>query len=504
MDDKDCLAGCAAEYFCDPLHRPGPAGRQAESFAPLVEVLIGGKGSESITVGNKSFPASPHTAVVKSYEVGWIDTISMNVEILDEAGGRFGAVVDSLRKCAVFGKGTTLRHRFGWTLANCENNVEEPIWSPWIESEIVEFDVNYSEGKIKYLIKCGNLNVIYEDMREDRNYGEDDKKVKIEEAIERLCGEPPAMNVQYCWVEADGTIKCGKFKWKKVEEVKSTWQADNQNRIATISKWIEPFRVDDGSEKGKGIVLVFDSLTPNTLILLRDPTLEPKEGRPCRAGSLGTFIVNGGKCSSVIEFSPTFNFIKGLANFNAGGGTSGPANTNSNFEEDRKTKDQEKEHGPTAGLQQQITITHQAWDVYGPKHAYQETMISHQCHAKANRITEVNVAPIIAELKILGDPRPQFVDHRIWREKPISIVAINPFHISGDSGDECGDWLAQPACNKWLSNKSWMVTGVNHSIKEGSYTTTLKVRLATPGIENGDSDPLGGLGSNGPTVKNTC
>lgn len=500
-----CLAGCILDYYCAPLHRPGPAGKQAESFAPLVEVIIGGDGNNSITVGNKSFPSSPHTAVIKSYEVGWIDTISMSVEILDEAGGRFGAIVDSLRKCAIVGKGTKLKHRFGWTLTNCENSKMEPIWSPWIESEMAEFDVNYSEGKIKYLIKCANLNVIYEDMREDKNYGEDDKKVTIEQAIERLCGEPPEIRVQYCWVEPDGQWKCGKFKWKNVEgDVKSTWQADNQNRIATITKWLEPFRVDDGSPKGKGIIVIFDTLVPDSLILLRDPTLDPKEGRFCQASSLGTFIVNGGKCSSVIEFSPTFNWIKGLANFNAGGGTSGPANTNSNFEEDEKTPSQEQDHGPTAGLQQQVTITHQAWEVYGPKNAYKETMISHQCHAKANRVTEVNVAPITAELKILGDPRPQFVDHRLWREKPISIVAINPFHIKGDFNNGCGEWLAEPQCNKWLSNKSWMVMGINHSVKEGSYTTTLKVRLAAPGIENANQDPMGGVGSNGPTVKNTC
>jgi len=508
MPEANCLAGCISEYYCSPLHRPGPAGEQAESFAPVVKVTIGEL--STITVGNKSYPQNPHTAVIKSFEIGWIDTQSLTIEILDEAGGRFGALIDGLRKCATVGNNTLIKSQFGWVMTTCEGE-KKTIMSPLITSVFTGMEVNYSEGKIKYRITGTSLDPIYADMREDKNNGDDSRKMKLEDAIEQLCAIAPPMRVDFCELQPDGKLKCGKnlFDWEKFGKggPKAVWQADNQNRIPTIAKWVEGYRIKDGSEHGKGVVLFFDSVTYDRLIILKDPTLDPGEGRPCSTGNnLGTFIVNGGKCSSVIEFTPKFNWISGFANFNAGGETASSANSRSVFAEDPngKTSDQEKEHGHNVGLQQQTTIAQQAWDAYGPKNAHYEYLTSQQRHQKANRIVEVSVHPITAELKILGDPRPQFVLLSEWVGRSVSVVAINPFHITGNDNDGCGEWLAKPGCNQILSNKSWMVFGINHSIKEGSFTTTLKLFLDPPAITVGHNDPLGGAGSMGPTVKNTC
>jgi len=508
MAEANCLTGCIADYYCPPLNRPGPAGEQAESFAPIVKVKIGEL--SIITVGNKSYPADPHTAVIKTYEVGWIDTHSVTIEILDEAGGRFGALVDGLRKCATVGVGTEITHQFGWVMTTCENTTKV-IMSPVLKSVFTSMEVNYSEGKIKYRITGHANDPIYADMREDKNNGEDSKKMKLEDAIEQLCAIEPPMRVDFCELQPDGKLKCGKnmFDWEKFGKggPEAVWQADNQNRIPSITKWIEGFRIKDGTPNGKGLILYFDTLTYDHLIILKDPTLDPGEGRPCQPGTtLGTFIVNGGKCSSVIEFTPKFNWVAGFANFNAGGETASAATTRPVFAEDPngKKRDQEFEHGHNVGLQQQTTITQQGWDAYGPRNAHEEYLTSQQRHNKANRLVEVNVEPIQAELKILGDPRPPFVILSEWVGRSISIVAINPFHIYGNTNGACGDWLARPMCNQILSNKSWMVQGINHSIKEGSFTTTLKLFLASPAIEVGHRDPLGGQGSLGPTVKNTC
>lgn len=507
MPEANCLAGCISEYYCPPLHRPGPAGEQAESFAPIVKVTIGGM--SMITVGNKSFPENPHTAVIKSFEVGWIDSHSMTIEILDEAGGKFGALVDGLRKCARVGYGSEIIAQWGWVYTKCEGE-KNVIMSIPVKSIFTNMEVNYSEGKIKYRITGSSLDPIYADMREDKNNGEDSRKMKLEDAIEQLCSIDPPMRVDFCELQPDGKLKCGKnmFNWEKFGKggPEAVWQADNQNRIPTIAKWVEPFRISDGSPKGKGVVLFFDSLTYDRLIILKDPTLDPGEGRPCAPNNIGTFIVNGGKCSSVIEFTPKFNWVAGLANFNAGGDTASSANSRSVFAEDPngKMENQEKEHGHNVGLQQQTTITQQGWDAYGPKNAHQENLTSQQRHNKAGRLVDINVLPITADLKILGDPRPQFVDLSKWVSRSVAIVAINPFHITGNDNGGCGEWLAKPGCNKWLSNKAWKIHGINHSIKEGSYTTTLKLSLESPGVEVGHKDPLGGQGSGGPTVKNTC
>lgn len=507
MPEANCLAGCIAEYYCSPLHRPGPAGEQAESFAPIVKVQIGEL--SLITVGNKSYPADPHTAVIKSYEIGWVDSQSLTIEILDEAGGRFGALIDGLRKCATVGRNTLIKSRFGWVITTCEGS-KKVIESPLITSVFTGLEVNYSEGKIKYRLTGTALDPIYADMREDKINGEEFKGMKLEDAIEQLCGLDPPMRVSFCERQPDGKLKCGKnmFDWEKFGKggPRAAWQADNQNRISTISKWIEGYRIKDGSPKGKGLILLMDSITYDHLIILKDPTLDPGEGDPCDVGSLGTFIVNGGKCSSVIEFTPKFNWISGLANFNAGGETASAADTRPVFAEDPngKTPNQEKEHGKNVGLQQQTTINQSAWNAYGPKNAHYEVLTSQQRHNKANRIVEIDVESITADLKILGDPRPPFVIMSEWIAQPVSIVAINPFHIVGNDNGGCGEWLAKPGCNQILSNKSWKVQGINHSIKEGSFTTTLKLFLAAPAIEVGHNDPLGGVGSMGPTVKNTC
>ena len=499
----NCLAGCVPNFLSGSLVLPGPAGEQAESFAPWVRIKLGADGKE-ITVGNESFSANKNTAIIKSYEIGWVDSPIITVEIVDEDGGRMGAIVDSIKKCVPFsgeGVGTVMISQFGWIIATCEGR-KRKIASLEFTSQVINVEMSYSEGKVKYRINATALVPVVEGMREDNTKGEDDKKINIEEAIENLCSLPPSIRVRYVQRQADGSLKDVEFKWKKFGKggPKSTWQADNQNRVASITKWMECFRIDDGSERGKGVIPLFSPNTYDELVLLEDPG-GPNE---LKAGgrSLGTYIVNGGKCSSVIEFNPTFNWIKAVAGFSAGGGTSGPASTNSNFAENVKTESQEKDHGSTAGLQQQVTISQQAWDAYGPKNAYLETLRSQQVHTQAARLTDINIAAIEADLRILGDPSPEFC--QFGQGQYVSLVVINPFRIKGETNEGCGDWLAEPGCNPILSNKNWLIMGINHSIKEGSYTTTLKLQLTEPGTNLRKNSQLGGGGSNGAKVKNTC
>lgn len=505
---SNCLAGCIANYLCGSLQLPGPAGDQAESFAPWVWVSVG-EGGEKITVGNKSFNASPHTACIKSFEAGWIDMPQMVVEIMDEAGGRFGALLDSVRKCTnEVGQGTKITCQFGWIVATCEGS-NRVIESDIFEAQILELETSYSEGKMKHRLKCGSLNASVEMMRQNNTRGEDDKKITLEQAVENICSLPPSIRVRYCQLQPDGSLKDVKFKWKNFPEggPLGNWQADQQNRLSSITKWLAPYRIDDGTEWGKGIVILWTPTKYDELVLLEDPTSNPGEAGKCggnisQLGTFGTYIVNGGKCSSVIEFTPSFNWTRAIGGFSSGGGTSGPAKTNNNFIKNVKPERQQKDHGEAAGMQQETTITQQAWDAYGPSNAYGETMKSEIAHVKAGRVTAILSNAIQADLRILGDPRPQFCSIPACRF--ISVVAINPFHLQGGSNNGCGDWLAVPQCNEVLSNTLWMVEGINHSIKEGSYTTTLKLRLDSPGIDAAKNSPLGGEGSNGYTPKNNC
>ena len=63
--------------------------------------------------------------------------------------------------------------------------------------------------------------------------------------------------------------------------------------------------------------------------------------------------------------------------------------------------------------------------------------------------------------------------------------------MGGD--DEC-TWLQTSTCNTILSNKNYMIKGVNHQIQNGSYTTTFSLFLPGSNIDIDFDQPLGGAG----------
>ena len=65
-------------------------------------------------------------------------------------------------------------------------------------------------------------------------------------------------------------------------------------------------------------------------------------------------------------------------------------------------------------------------------------------------------------------------------------------HLSYSTGTEQTEYVGIDMEDNILSNKNWMIMGVNHQIKEGSYTTTLKLFLAVPGQQDEPGTTLGG------------
>ena len=464
----DCLHGCSLDYRCDPLHRGVAC---SEVVAPWVSIKL--EGLELITVGGMSSGGNCH-AVIKSFELGYIDTQQVVVEVIDEEGGQFGALVDRINKCVSVRIGSIMMCDWGWVGSGCDSDT--PITkSPTVKCTLTQIEVNYSEGKIKYKITGTGLDPLFFNMREDKRLGTDDRPMRLEDAIEQLCKKDPQMRVSYC-MKKGGKMECGgrgTFKWYSFDEggPEASWQCDNQNRIATISKWIEPFRLDDGSQTGKGIILMLDSENYDHLMLVMDPMEDqPSE---CK-DSLGTFIVNGGKCSSVLEFSPKFNWVSGWAGLSVGGDAGGPLTSEGVLAEDAREGSACCDE--STGQQQQVTPTQQAFTAYGPKQVYPQTLRSVEAHQRANKMVNVTIHPITADLKMMGDPAAMFVIQSLFMGKEVSVVVINPFHLKKSDG-ECPEWLAEPECNQILSSKRWRCMGTNHSIKEGSYTTTLKLQL---------------------------
>jgi hypothetical protein len=120
-----------------------------------------------------------------------------------------------------------------------------------------------------------------------------------------------------------------------------------------------------------------------------------------------------------------------------------------------------------------VQVTEDMNRLLGRRDAPRDALRSQAANERANKIYE----NIEAEMRIQGDP--QLDDMMKLKTKTVAIIVINPFHLA--SGANGIDWLVPSPCNDVLSNKNWRVTGVSHEIKEGSYTTTLKLFLNSPG-----------------------
>jgi len=471
---------------------------QAESISPWVKVQFTAGGTY-ITVGNESSPEFGHNAVIESFEYGNSDGQVCNIEISDQQGGEFNKFVDNIAKCI---KSDDVRTQvtWGWTVSNCDGSPGKKIQSPILYVTPIKIDVSFAEGKIKYVFSCADLMQMVFVSRPDKVYGSDDQKMPLQEAIKALFNDTdPKITAKFLRVSPDG--KSPPTEWTKFNkpDVVGKWPVDNQNKLSCAMKWLEPFMTD----KGKGIHPTWSPTEKNTVIFWEDAAPDCENGAPPESiQPLGTFIVNGGNCSNVISFNPKISWIPALAKLSRGGSTS--PMTGKPQEKSQKCNVQlggEDNKDNTAGIQRAIPPTGAAIDNYGKEAGYY-TDKSQNANAKAASYHVEGLAAIEADLVIQGDPSDYFCDIQRMIYKTVAIVVINPFHLAG--GSFCGDWLAKPGCNNVMSNKNWLIKGVSHSIRIGSYTTTLKITLIAPGIDIKEGETLGGGNSGGYVPPGTC
>lgn len=485
-----CLIGCINETGCAPPKQPVTG----DNIAPYVKVFFG-KNSDNpeLTVGNNSSPQWNNSAIIKSFEFGSSNGAGSKIEIVDTQGGAFHKFFEKLNKCM---EKTSQEHKmgmeWGWIIHNCDGS-KNIIKSMMVFSTIVHIEVVFAEGKVKFIIHGSDIMQSVFSARHDEIEGTDDKRTPLKTAIRNLgINKEPKFTVDFARIEKNGTITEYGFEEGGFLGPSNVWDCDGQNKLATIQKWLEPFVTN----RKKGIVPVWDCSSEfPKLILLEDPTLDCNESVGCER-SIATYIVNGGKCSSVLSFTPQINWVAQFGKLAGATGNAGGAATGKTL---KKTKDCNQQTKET-GIAQSIPITRYAWDAYGPKQALVKTEYAQNKHDRANS----GIGEITAELRIQGDPSPYYVNPILAKYKTVSIVVINPFHIEGTGNGGCGDWLASPACNEILSNKNWIISGVSHSIREGSYVTTLQVKLAGPGISVIEGEALGGPGSGGYVPTNTC
>lgn len=494
----NCLVGCVSQYQCSALFNT----IEGHNISPCVKIFFDSPDDPSITVGNQSAPFTGNHAVVKSMEYssgGGGKGHLVKVDIADEQGGNFLEFAERINKCIEKSRQEyRMKVKFGWSVANC-NGRSEFIESPTLHFLPTTLSVDFSSGVTKFAIEGTDTLSASFGVHNDQVFGDDEHKMPLKQAIRKLAEEvEPSFLVRFERIVSGGTRSQWDFRGFPGDGPEMTWEADSQHKLATIMKWIEPYMTD----RGKGITPIWDTTAPEpTLVLLEDPKPLCYENRDCN-DVIASYVVNGGSCSPVIKFSPKLNWPFSAGNtLVAPTGNSGGPGTG---ETTKKDKSECSVQSRETGMQQSVSISRQAWETYGPKRATKETARTQNKHEIANKDQGILTQTISAELQIQGDPRPQFVDAVQWQNKYISLAVINPFHIDGGKNGECGDWTARPGCNNVLSNKRWRITGVNHTIKEGSYVTTFSLSLEAAEVDIAGGSPLGGPGSGGWVPPNTC
>lgn len=470
----NCLAGCIKNYAVGHIFSQSAEDKFAETMSPIIKADIL-NGEIGITVGNESYPYRKNKACIKSINFGFTTGNEGSIEIIDEEGGALAVFIDALRKCAGDGARSIIKYQLGWVYSKCAypRSKFSVKYSPIIENTIKIISSSLSEGIIKFVINFTTDNNVIENSRENKIFGEQfgGKKMDLNEAIRQLAAIEPRLNVKFARYNDDGEIEhLNGHKWAKYDKPKDSWQTDELNRYAIIQKWIEPFTVDNGSGE-KGLVVIHSPEKPNEIIILEDPASENVIDTKGGKRSIGTFIVNGGNCSNVLEFSPSISFTLPNASKAVGGSTNPNGSKNELKKDQKKKTDTDTDN---IGTQQTIVISQQAQSIMG-KDASRNTNAAQNKHSKANKAYDLSFHETSeAELRIVGNLNPIFYTYTILGST-VSIVVVNPFHIEQTNGNGCGNWLKKTSCHPVFSSRSWYVKAVHHSVQDGSFVTTLKV-----------------------------
>ena len=476
-----CEAECLTKNACSSPILP-PAGAV---FAPYV--IVGFKGAENteyITVGNNSSPDGH--AVIKSFEYGFSDGAGVKLEIIDEEGSNLSTFVHRLSKTVCnANRDYGMFVDFGWIITNCNGDVQVQLASMYGGKFYflpVSVDIAYEGSKIKYTLEGTDLQGRVSDNRIEKSEGTEDNKKPLKQAIKDMFAAscPPIENVKF--EKVDGTTWDFKNSDGGPNGPAAVWTSDQQNSLATSRKWLDQVTTKDG----KGVVFQWNPNEANpTLVILEDPNAGPNENRSCCAQNIGTYIVNGGNCSSVLGFTPT---IKAMLAYKtgSGGGQGGVDGAGV------KAKGRAGSNNEHFGVQTGFTIPQNAmeWRWVGDQN--KKGAEAEGANSDAVSFREIPQS-IEAELKLVGDPKLAFPlgSGLGLVGKTVSIIAFNPFYLTGKQGCE---WIAQPPCNEILTNRNWQIASANHQIKEGSYVTTLKLKLGLPGVDLESGMPLGACG----------
>jgi hypothetical protein len=530
LTKKDFGNSCLSNYKSGEYQYP-EAGNLIAPWVAINFVDAGNrsdiKGTAAITVSNHSSESTDpkHCAVIKSFNFGHSDGISAKVIIQDTQGGNFevfmrhlisdwtctGRLRSTASLSAIF--------QFGWVKSGCVEPVPEAR-SPVYYGVCYSVDASFSEGKINFEIDIRDLtSYMFEGSATWSDGGSGQQSMYFLHALKTLLsdsnasGSPAVSQISFKLNDTKflninsktnldaknedlpELFNAGTTDEEKRLGIKGPWQSHGKNKIEIAKKW----SVTSPSINNKPWVITYNPEVKGGEILFQEELTitdcNNKNDEYFDKNSLGTYIVNGGNHSRVLEFNPTikWNFAQ-LVGTTAG--AMGELSTNSFDTEGGKNPGSTcvpADENKGAGLITSTSTPDIILDAEGSD-GVKADALNESIHQSVN---VANFSSIEADLVIIGDP--VFCPPIFCKSKYISIIVINPFHIESSTFNKTSikDWyISLPPCNQVLSSKAWTVQSVSHQIDSGKYTTTIGVKLVAPGIEISKNQKLGGW-SNG-------
>lgn len=489
---------CKEAYSCENIIKP----EEEALYAPFVEVTFRSM-DRVLSVGNESSPSFENSAMLTSFQYGsstGTGGCGVKFEITDVKGTLYEFMTQGINKDitkALTSPQTGAKScevEFGWIVKDCFGgsrkvtnlSITKGCGSATGPLKFMPLSVqtNFENGIIKFVIEGTDLFQRSFDHNLQEALGDDENKKTLKEALTEVFTkkDPQFSSVKFYTKEGKEGLKFKKDDGDEDQGYRSTFTADQESNVSCARKWLNNTR----TEEDRGILIIYDPCD-NSIIIHESPEI-----KDCCENSVGTYIVNGGNESPVLSFNPSIKWPLGA---NAGsGGTSGGSASGNNSHLDNKANENSarptKRQNAGAQIQGAITQDQNLWRT--PEIQAKKTLENTTAHNEATKFFEGTVESIEAELKVMGDPRysqPLFLTGR-W----LSLVVIDPYYLQDYTENTPCTWIEKPYCDPILSNKRWMIGGVDHQITSGSYVTTFKLHLFTPNVDWAGGSTLSGCG----------
>lgn len=489
-------SGCLLNYVCDPnqgVKKP----ESGHVLSPWVRAIFRNGSAGEITVGNQSSPSLDNSATIKSFDFGFSTGGECKIVIHDTQGSSLHNFLQNIMKeLTVAEQKSTLMFyiEWGWTKSGC------PSPDPSNKSDrhyllMQSIETNFVQGKFIHEITGTDTMSIATQGGVEKIIGGDVPRsaIPLKEALMKLLKEDPAptvKSVQFLRINpTTGKPEEADFE-DSAKGPKHSWKGQSANKLEVARNWARGHRTN----KKKIFVMRYNTTVDGgEVIFWESPTVGCNEIATASL-CVGTYVVNGGKVSPVIEFNPKIKWLfptvptmGGNIPEHAVATAASPQNKAMGVIEcPQLSRPQVKGAGQTLS-----TPTTQAHiDIYGPL----STPVAQR--AQAQSLVQDGIwmmdNGIEADMVIVGDPKLPTQKDGVIGGLFVAIAYVNPFHLMSQQSQNCGDWLSKPPCNATLSNKNWQIKRLNHRIADGTYTTTFSLHLPVPGYDLNLREPLGG------------